>query len=348
MQSFLFYFILNLIEMENDADIQVRLFRRIKDQIPAHVSLVDDIAELLNISNDSSYRRIRGEKALSLQEVCTLCKHYKISLDDLVGGTPASITFRTELLKEDSYTFRDWLKGLLSYTLSTNRTEDREAFFILNELNIYQIIQVPEVCAFKLFFWQKSNLDFPNFRDARFRLEQPDREMTALLGEIVDLYVGVRTIELTTEECLNSYLKQILYYAEAGYFESKKDAVTICEKLVELLNHQQKQAELGFKFPYGKPPSGKEGNFQLYHNDIILADNTILIRAGDAITSVITNNAINLMATHNSEFYRYNYNWGKNLLGKSILISGTAEKERNRFFMKLREQVEQVANRVRD
>jgi hypothetical protein len=300
--------------MENDADIQVRLFRRIKDQIPAHVSLVDDIAELLNISNDSSYRRIRGEKALSLQEVCTLCKHYKISLDDLVGGTPASITFRTELLKEDSYTFRDWLKGLLSYTLSTNRTEDREAFFILNELNIYQIIQVPEVCAFKLFFWQKSNLDFPNF----------------------------------TEECLNSYLKQILYYAEAGYFESKKDAVTICEKLVELLNHQQKQAELGFKFPYGKPPSGKEGNFQLYHNDIILADNTILIRAGDAITSVITNNAINLMATHNSEFYRYNYNWGKNLLGKSILISGTAEKERNRFFMKLREQVEQVANRVRD
>ena len=329
--------------MENNAGIQLKLFQKIKDQLPSHISLVDDIAERLEISNDSSYRRIRGEKALSLQEVSVLCRHYKISIDDLVGGTASCITFRTALLEEGNYTFRDWLEGLLSYTLTTHKAEDREALFILNELNIYQIIQVPEVCAFKLFFWQKSNLDFPEFKDMRFTFGEPDKEMDSLLGEIIKHYVGVKTTELTTEECLSSYLKQILYYAEAGYFESKKDAVTICEKLVELLNHQQKQAELGFKFPYGKHPQGDEGNFQLYHNDIILADNTVLVRAGENITSVITNNAINLMATHNQDFYNYNYNWGKNLLAKSILISGTAEKERNRFFLKQRERVERVA-----
>lgn len=334
--------------MDNREDIQVKIFQKIKDQISSHVSLVDDIAELLEISNDSSYRRIRGEKALSIHEVCKLCRHYNLSLDDLLGGSATSITFQTALLEEGSYSFNDWLRSLLSYTLSTSKAAgEKVAMFILNELNIYQIIQIPEICAFKLFFWQKSNLSFPHFKDTRFRFEEPDKEMTEILTDIVNHYVGIKTMELTTEECLNSFLKQILYYSEAGYFESRQDPLTICEKLFELINHQQKQAELGYKFPYGKYPQGEEGNFQLYYNDIILADNTVLIRAGDDRTSVITNNAINLMATHNQEFYEYNYNWGKNLLAKSILISGTAEKERNRFFMNLREQVEKVVNRLK-
>ena len=59
---------------------------------------------------------------------------------------------------------------------------------------------------------------------------------------------------------------------------TRNDALKLCEKLLELVNHQQKQAELGYKFPFGKHPAGKKGNYQLYHNDIILAYNTILIR----------------------------------------------------------------------
>ena len=164
--------------------------------------------------------------------------------------------------------------------------------------------------------------------------------------EIIDNYVKVNTIELTTEECLNSYLKQIMYYAEAGYFESRNDALKLCEKLLELVDHQQKQAELGYKFPFGKYPAGEEGNYQLYHNDIILADNTILIKAGNLQTSFITSNAINLLQTQNKDFYQYNLNWGRNLMAKSILISGTAERERNRFFRKLKEQIGRTADQL--
>ena len=109
---------------------------------------------------------------------------------------------------------------------------------------------------------------------------------------------------------------------------------------------QQKQAELGLKFPYGKHPVGENGNYQLYRNDIILVDNTILIKSKDTQISIITSNAINLMLTHNHAFFEYNYNWGRNLLTKSILISGTAEKERNKFFLKLREQVYRVADQL--
>jgi hypothetical protein len=138
----------------------------------------------------------------------------------------------------------------------------------------------------------------------------------------------------------------VLFYSEAGYFNSRTDALTLCEKLHQLVNHQQKQAELGFKFALGKSPTGVDGNFKLYHNDMILADNTILIKAGESRTSFLTSNAINLMYSHNRQFFDYNYQWGRNLLSKSIQISGTAEKERNRFFLKLREQIDKVAERI--
>lgn len=332
--------------MENQEDLQVRLFGMIRDQLPNHVSLVDEIAEILDISNDSAYRRIRGEKPISLREVQILAGTFQISLDDLIGNPSNSVTFRTNFLEEANYSFTDWLKGVLQITMGASQAEDAEILFILNELSIYQIIQIPEICAFKLFFWRKSNLDFPGFRELKFRVDELDEEVLSLSREILSHYTRVRTRELTTEESLNSYLKQVLYYSEAGYFHSRNDALTLCEKLHELVDHQQKQAALGFKYAYGKPPVGEEGNFQLFHNDLILADNTVLVKTGDSCATYLTSNAINLMQSHDRAFFDYNYAWGKNLLSKSVPISGTAERERNRFFRILHEKVDAAGNKL--
>ena len=70
--------------MENRTDIQTLLFQKIIDQMPSHLSLADELAELLEISADSAYRRIRGEKPISVFEVQKLCNAYRFSFDDLV------------------------------------------------------------------------------------------------------------------------------------------------------------------------------------------------------------------------------------------------------------------------
>jgi hypothetical protein len=332
--------------MENQEDIQIRLIRMIREQMPEHVSLVDEIADLLEISNDSAYRRIRGEKSLSLHEVQTLAGRFQISIDDLIGNPVNTVTFRTNFLEEGSYSFVDWLTGVLEITRGAGLEKDSEAIFILNELSIFQICQIPEVCAFKLFFWRKSNLDFPGFRDLKYKVDEVEEEVLSLSAEITDYYIKINTKEFTTAESLNSFLKQVLYYSEAGYFHSREDALVLCDRLHELVDHQQKQALLGYKFPYGKPPVGEEGNFQLFHNELVLADNTILVKAGDNCATYLTSNAINLMQSHDRAFFEYNYAWGRNLLSKSVPISGTAEKERNRFFRILHEKIDAVKNQL--
>jgi hypothetical protein len=265
-------------------------------------------------------------------------------VDDLMTSQVGTITFNASFLEEESYTFSDWLDNLLQFTKDTSAAGNAEAIFILNELNIFHLIQFPELCAFKLFFWQKSNLDFPNLKRERFSMDYLMDEIQKYSKEITELYVKIDTIEFTTREVLNSILKQFLFYTEAGYFNSRQDPLLLCGKLHDLIGHQQKQAELGYKFPYGTEPAGQEGNLRLYHNDIILADNTIIVKAGETRATYITSNAINLMQTYNRAYFEYNYQWGRNLLSKSVPISGTAEKERNKFFLLLHDQIDRVAD----
>ena len=55
--------------MIRSAEIQTAFFEQIKNSLPSNLSLVDVIADELEISNDSAYRRIRGEKMLSFEEL---------------------------------------------------------------------------------------------------------------------------------------------------------------------------------------------------------------------------------------------------------------------------------------
>ncbi|MEI9809220.1 MAG: hypothetical protein WDO16_15910 [Bacteroidota bacterium] len=48
-------------------ELQQQLFAYLKENIPAHLSLVDELCDLLDLGADSVYRRIRGEKAYYAQ-----------------------------------------------------------------------------------------------------------------------------------------------------------------------------------------------------------------------------------------------------------------------------------------
>jgi len=49
-----------------DYQSQEFLFQRIKELLPPHAPLVDSVANILHVSSDSAYRRIRGETPLVL------------------------------------------------------------------------------------------------------------------------------------------------------------------------------------------------------------------------------------------------------------------------------------------
>ena len=60
---------------------QITFLNRLKVLIPPNDSLVPVLADLLENSPDSIYRRMRAETALTFEEIKLICNHFKISFD---------------------------------------------------------------------------------------------------------------------------------------------------------------------------------------------------------------------------------------------------------------------------
>src|SRR6516164_1162333 len=116
--------------------VQQVFFQHIKNNLPPHLSLVDEIAELLNISNDSAYRRIRGEKGISFDEVRTLCSHFKISLDQLFHLASDSIIFTGRLTDSSNYSFEMYLKYILAQLQFMNSFDRSEVMYMTKDIPI--------------------------------------------------------------------------------------------------------------------------------------------------------------------------------------------------------------------
>ncbi|MCH8902405.1 MAG: hypothetical protein IIA45_00585 [Bacteroidetes bacterium] len=322
---------------------QQEFFTQIKDLLPSNLALVDEVADVLDLGTDSAYRRIRGEKELSFEEMRTLASRFKLSVDSILNNSTDSVTFQFLGIDEKSYTFENYLTTILVDMKEFDQMGDVEFVFILNELNIFQIMQFPELIAFRMFFWNKSNFGFEGYKDKKFEFmldgSDSSSKIIPLAREIVKLYTRTPSTEIITDDVVNSYLKQIKYYYEAGYFKEKEQAIVIATKLVELIEHIERQAEEETKFEPGLAPANVNGEFKLYFNDLVLLDHSVLVKTGEGGITYLLNNAINYLASRNQAFFEHNYKWTQNMLKRMTLISGSAEKERRMFFNEVKETV---------
>src|SRR5438045_6308887 len=96
------------------ADQQILFFQHLKDKIPAHLSFVDEISQVLHISEDSAYRRIRGSKTIDFEEIRELCLHFKVSLDQHLNLSTHNMIFTGRFIKTGDFNFKAYLETMLA------------------------------------------------------------------------------------------------------------------------------------------------------------------------------------------------------------------------------------------
>lgn len=328
--------------MNQEPSLQQILFQQIKTKIPENLSFVHEIADLLEISYDSAYRRIRGEKELSMEELYRLSQRFSISLDALLGVQAGNVVFHKYSLDRGQFYIKDWLLRILADIRRIHAARDKEIIYVAKDPPIFHYFHFPEIAAFKLFFWEKTIFDFPEVQDKLFRLEDVDTEIVEIGNDILRSAIKIPTIEIWNEDTSRTLMKQIEYYWVSGYFEKKDDMKNLVDKLDKWVRHTQKQADLGFKFLYGQPPEGIENSFIMYENDVVLNDNTIFARIGENMITYITYNVISLLVTQDPAFCLDVEQYMRRLMKKSNMISVSGERERNRFFNKLLDTIEKT------
>lgn len=338
--------ILYIYPMEPVTDIQKTLFNQIRERLPSHTSFVHEIAELLGISYDSAYRRIRGEKELDMQELYLLSCKFGISIDHLFGVQSNSLSFNYFALEHGKLTFLQWLEKILADMKWISEAREKQIIYIAKDPPLFHNFQLPEIAAFKVFFWQKTLCRFPEFEDQLFRIDNLDTEIWETGRQMLSIANKIPTIEIWNEDTFKITMKQLEYYHISGYFAKKDDILNLCDKLQKWLLHIQKQAEYGFKFMYGDDPDGIENSYKLYENEVVHNDNTILVKREDRTIVYLTFNTLSLLVTQSPFFCEKLETYSRQLMRKSHQISISGTKERNRLFNKFIDHVKAFRERI--
>lgn len=331
---------------ESKFKTQIHFFQQIKNNLPAMYSFVDEIADVLQVSNDSAYRRIRGETALSLDEAKMLCQHFKISLDSFFGNGEDTVTFVYKRLDNQEITFENYLASILMDVKSIEKFENKEIIYAAKDIPIFHHFAFPELAAFKIFFWMKSVLNIPSLEKKLFDTKEVDKKFIELGKQILKIYEKIPAIEIWTDETINSTLKQLEYFWESGFFLTEEDALLLCDQFAAMLTHIQHEAETSVKFFHNHQAVEQEGNYKLYYSEVMIGNNNILVTMGDNQMTYLTHNTLNYLVTTNPHFCQETDLSLKNMIKKSTLISGVSEKQRNQFFRKALNGVKLVKNKI--
>jgi hypothetical protein len=332
----------------NTSELQQELFQVIKKNIPDHVSATEEIATVLDVSVDSVYRRMRGEKTISLDELHTLCAHYKISLDRLMNLQSNGFVFEGKIIDSSSFRFEKYLTDMIQTTGYFISFKEKEFFLLCKDIPIFYLFgYFRDLAAFKHYFWMKTIFQYPEFQNKKFSFEQFPDELFTLGQKVISLYNQLPCSEFWNIENINSTIRQIDYYREGQIFQSDKDVLRIYEALENLVGHVETQAALGYKFTYGDADKKPISNYQMYYNEVILGDNHMMVILDGVKVALIAHTTINYMMTRNMAFTENLYNHIQNLIKKSTQISSVSEKERSRFFRFLRERIQRRKDTLR-
>jgi hypothetical protein len=326
---------------------QLQFFKHIKSLLPQHISLVDEIADTLNVSNDSAYRRIRGETQITLEEIKKLCEKFKISLDQLLHLDSASFIFTGTLTNDTDFNYDKWLQSCLMVIKNIKTYEPHHMSYLAKEFPFFYYFLIPEIAAFKSFFFMKSILFYDEWKGAKFSINDDYSKYHTIWKEISNTFASIPGTEIWNVENITSTLRQIEFYSSTGVFKSHDDATCILQKLNELIDHIELQAEYGVKlFFHQKPVFGSAPSYNMYINELIMGDNMQIIQLGDKHFTYLNHTVLNYMMTTNERFNNYMKKTMEVISRKSTPISLVNEKDRLMFFNRLRAKVDETKQNI--
>lgn len=333
--------------------IQGLFFELIREKIPKEKSPAQFIAELLNVTTDGAYRRLRGDTPLKLYEAIKLSKYFGISLDELQGrAIPGVYTFRRAGLGDNDtqHDFKSYLENLLHLLNHIKSQGVERVIFACKDIPVFHLYEFPELTLFKIFFWQNTIFNSPSLKGKKFSLAESDeytRECISLARKVAEKYAMIPTIEIWSVETSYSLMKQIQYYVDMDRFSSKEDMERIINAAESYFKHLEEECTRGYKFLHDRPPRDRIENFTLYYNDLISIDNIIHINyEGDKSQTFLIYHSIEYLNTEDKEFGKSIEYWLENLYKRSDIISTVGERQRSKFFRGVNDRLNELKSNV--
>lgn len=332
-----------------DTKFQLVLFERIRGQLDPDESFVDVVADILNLSQDACYRRIRGATQISFDEAVALAQYARISLNEVAGQADTTAVFEQwPIIKnwDDCYNYLartletlEKLKGAKGHTL----------YYLAKDIPVFYHFGLPKLSAFKLYVWMKSVYDVQKIDGQNYSMDMIPQRVLDVARKQSEAYAQINAIEIWNDTTVTSLIKQLEYYYEAGLLASKAEALEICEQFHGMMKNIYKQALQGNKVHGVNHEVFSGASYAMYFHEILLMDNTVLADLGDGRMAYFLPYAgVNYVSTTDPKVVTEIKEFVLAQARKSALISDVSEKDRNRFFIRIRNQIDQLREKIKN
>ena len=245
---------------------QQHLFQKIQSKLPSHTTLEQELVKALHVDLMTAFALVRQQKTLSFDQAVELSKYFSIALGDFQMEKAIQTPFNFIGFDYNVSSLEEYFVTILNEFNKVDLFGERKIIYAASELPLFSIFQFPELAAFKLFFWGKTVYNLPDFKKKQFSLDFLSEELMDIGATAWEQYLKIPSVEVWSSNIVNDILTQIFFFWKYRIFRTKHDAILICNKVIELLNHVEMQARVGKKFhPMGELP--KKENFEMYYND---------------------------------------------------------------------------------
>lgn len=327
--------------------IQDFIFESILNSFPRRADAVDAIAGMFGMGKDAVYRRLRGDTLLTPDEVGQLAQAFNISLDEFIFENNNTVFFRYSPFTRQVREFSDYLGPIHTDLEEIAKLPNSKILYASAEIPLFHYCVFPEIIAFKLYVWGRAFWEFDYLKERPFDFELISYPVIKMTEELCKIYNIIPSIELWNLNIADFTLSQMEYHIISGGFRRQEDALLICDRLRDLMEHLRNIATNGRKFMAGSNAENTSGvPFDLYHNEMVYTNNTImaLTDKGKAVYAAFGNP--NFLKSTDRKMCDYTENWLLNLTQRSIPMSLHAEKNRNWFFSKIQKKIEMARLRI--
>ena len=313
------------------SDIQRSLFEMVQNEVRSNYTFAETISEVLGISVDSAYRRIRGEITLDINEIEMLCKKFSLSFDALLYGiNKMQYSFIPPDFK-DIMSYEAYANELASITEKIISASGSELIISAADIPAFHYVAFRELALFQLFSWHKNVFDFSGTYED-FHNEINTVTILQSGEKTFNNYLKIPSIEIWTDHTTDSMLKMIKYHCEMEHFINKTTPLLLCKQLIDMVNTLHEWMKEGKKGK-GKTP------FKFYLNEVDIGNTFIYVKSDKKSRCIIRLFTINGLSISDNRFCREASSWLDSLIKRSTLISEVSTKERSLFITRQKQKI---------
>ena len=323
------------------------LFDAIKALVDPKKNFNEIIAEALNTSKDAAYRRIKGLTTLSFDEGIALTRLFNIPSDKL-GYNPTEYVFfqKDHFIKTEEGLYR-YFENTLKLLEYVGSFPNAQILYSCKDIPIFYQFRFRELGMFKMYVWLKSIYNVGKLEGEHYSLNSIPKKFQEIGYKLWKAYTKIPTVEIWNDTSSLSLVKQIEYFWESGMFKDQEEALLICEQVREMIRVIYKHALLGNRTTDGDEPVNTGVKYSLYVNDLLIMDNHVVMRYGPTKRLIMPYAGLHFINTLDEEMTENMYEYLIQQTKRSAQISNYSEKERNKFFIRMRYRLEQVEENIK-